>query len=103
MRIEIQNLYGGTSIEFDAPNQLPLPGEDYEFIHNRGPIKTKGGEMYYMGDKLRIIGRTTNAPHESLSSVGNLYIKGKNKKVTVWSNIELLIMQKVLKLVVYVK
>ena len=54
-------------------------------------FETLSGEHYDVGDKLLVLERTEDAPHNRITTKGNWRVKGKNGKVTVWSNIEMMV------------
>ncbi len=83
------------SYKFKAPDYLPDVGDVYVV---QASFLTAGGVHYDIGDELQIVCRTDEAPHGILASIGNLYVIGKDKKITIWSNIELAIRNGDLKL-----
>lgn len=77
------------------PKRLPRKGDVYEFVH---PAQTPRG-VYSPGDRLEILGRTTESPHGLTSSLGNIEAKCKHADSSVWTNIEWAIAEKKLRLV----
>ena len=77
------------------PKRLPRKGDVYEFVHS---AQTPRG-VYSPGDKLEILGRTTESPHGLTSSLGNIKAKCKHADSSVWTNIEWAIAEKKLRLI----
>lgn len=56
-------------------------------------FSTLGGEHYEIWDTLEIAGFTPAAPHNRITTEGNLLIRGKNGRVSAWSNVEWILHQ----------
>lgn len=82
----------GNPANFNQSRDFPEPNEpivEGDVCVVRRPFVTFGKETYNVGDHLHIVARTNYAPHNRRASTGNLVVRGKNGKLTVWTNIEL--------------
>jgi hypothetical protein len=75
---------------FDEPTHIPEAGDiyvaEFDFV-------TAGKVEYKEGDELLIICRTDEAPYGRIASLGNLVVQGIDGEMTIWSNIELAIVE----------
>jgi hypothetical protein len=61
------------------------PGDVYTFTRT---THTVGGKSYYRGDKLKVLGPTTDAPHGFSSKRGNFNVSCKHHLTgSVWSSL----------------
>jgi hypothetical protein len=75
----------GTSEEFPQLQPPLSPGDVVMFVY---PAITLAGEHYQMGDTIEIIERTWESPYRRITTEGNVKVRGKDRRITVWSNIE---------------
>jgi len=75
------------SLEVPCPDVLPEAGESYVVARAFHTPRCK----YFIGDVLTLIHRTQEAPHGTLSSLGNWAVKDSNVGISIWSNIEMAI------------
>lgn len=69
---------------FDEPNPPLAIGDKLQFALG---CTTLGNEHFDRFETIEVVGFTDDAPHNRITTKGNLLIKGKGR-VSVWSNIE---------------
>jgi hypothetical protein len=79
---------------FPAPSPQLDAGDKIIVLQS---FSTLGNEQYEGGDILEVVGRTNEMPYQRITTEGNLRIRGKNGEITIWSNIEWLISQGVMR------
>lgn len=87
---------GSASVSGEAPTpeRAVEPGDIYEFTEQ---ATTLASVSYTTGDTLEMLDRTAKAPHHLTSSLGNLVVRCKHG-TSVWTNIEWLVAEGILKL-----
>ncbi len=73
------------SPKFPETNPPLAPGDEVEFNVSS---RTLGGEFYRAGDRIKVVARTSEKPHNRWTTIGNLLVRGKNARLSVWTNIE---------------
>jgi hypothetical protein len=82
-------------IAHQRPERLPQCGDVYEWVR---PGTTLGGWEYKVGDRMEVLERTGHAPHQRVSELGNLLVRGPHG-TSVWTAFEHCIATGSLKLV----
>lgn len=73
------------SITMDAPARLPKKGD--KLLIKRS-FQTPDPKIYLSGQVLEVINRTRKNPWNSRCTLGNLNVRAPDGVVSVWSNIE---------------
>jgi hypothetical protein len=71
-------------IAHQRPERLPQCGDVYEWTHSGS---TLGGHEYKIGDRMTVLERTGHVPHQRVSELGNLLVRGPHG-TSVWTSLE---------------